>query len=73
MRAAGGTGRFSGALFVRSLSPWSEAQGQSGFLFAYLSAALATTKLPGRMICCPGGRYHPAIVGAGGGDDRGDV
>jgi coenzyme F420-dependent glucose-6-phosphate dehydrogenase len=42
--------------------PWSEAQGQSGFSFAYLSAAMAITRLPAGMICCPGGRYHPAIV-----------
>jgi probable non-F420 flavinoid oxidoreductase len=56
--AAGFQGLFSSDHF----HPWSEAQGQSGFSFAYLSAALATTKLPGAMICCPGGRYHPAIV-----------
>lgn len=27
-----------------------------------MGATLAMTKLPGRMICCPGGRYHPAVV-----------
>jgi coenzyme F420-dependent glucose-6-phosphate dehydrogenase len=42
--------------------PWGEAQGQSGFSFAFVAAALARTALPGRMICCPGWRYHPAIV-----------
>jgi coenzyme F420-dependent glucose-6-phosphate dehydrogenase len=42
--------------------PWSEKQGQAGFSFAYMGAALARTALAGRMICCPGGRYHPAVV-----------
>lgn len=27
-----------------------------------MGAAMQATSLPGRMICCPGGRYHPAIV-----------
>ncbi|MDB6151360.1 MAG: F420-dependent oxidoreductase, family [Chthoniobacter sp.] len=42
--------------------PWSEAQGQSGFSWSWMGAALATTTLPGSMICCPGYRQHPAVV-----------
>src|SRR5688572_6413203 len=42
--------------------PWSERQGQSGFAFAWLGAALQATKLPCGVVCAPGQRYHPAIV-----------
>ena len=43
-------------------SPWSERQGESGFAWAWLGAALATTALPFRVVNAPGLRYHPAIV-----------
>jgi probable non-F420 flavinoid oxidoreductase len=43
-------------------SPWSERQGESGFAWAWLGAALATTSLPFRVVNAPGQRYHPAIV-----------
>jgi probable non-F420 flavinoid oxidoreductase len=42
--------------------PWVPAQGQSGFSFAWLGAALQATGLPMGTICCPFGRYHPAVV-----------
>jgi len=42
--------------------PWSERQGQSGFSFAWLGAAMLHTGLPFSMVCSPGQRYHPAIV-----------
>ena len=42
--------------------PWSERQGQSGFAFAWIGAALQATKLPCGVVCAPGQRYHPAIV-----------
>src|SRR5215217_6559118 len=42
--------------------PWSKRQGQSGFSFAWLGAAMQTTSLPFGMVCSPGQRYHPAIV-----------
>ncbi|RYD56423.1 MAG: TIGR03885 family FMN-dependent LLM class oxidoreductase [Sphingobacteriales bacterium] len=42
--------------------PWSERQGQSGFSFAWLGAAMQATTLPFGMICTPGYRHHPAIV-----------
>jgi len=42
--------------------PWSERQGESGFSFAWLGAALQSTTLPYSVVCAPGQRYHPAIV-----------
>ncbi len=42
--------------------PWSEKQGQSGYSFAWLGAAMQAVDLPFGMVCCPAGRYHPAIV-----------
>jgi coenzyme F420-dependent glucose-6-phosphate dehydrogenase len=42
--------------------PWNAAQGQSGFAFAWLGAAMQATKLPFSSVCAPGQRYHPATV-----------
>src|SRR5687768_2046557 len=42
--------------------PWSERQGQSGFSFAWLGAAMQATSLSFGSVCAPGQRYHPAIV-----------
>lgn len=42
--------------------PWSERQGQSGFSFSWIAAAMQATTLPFSMVCAPGQRYHPAIV-----------
>ena len=42
--------------------PWSEYQGQSGFSFSWIAAAMQATSLPFSMVCAPGQRYHPAIV-----------
>jgi len=42
--------------------PWSTRQGQSGFTFAWLGAAMQLTSLPFTSVCAPGQRYHPAIV-----------
>jgi coenzyme F420-dependent glucose-6-phosphate dehydrogenase len=42
--------------------PWSVRQGQSGFSFSWLGAAMQATTLPFSMVCAPGQRYHPAIV-----------
>jgi probable non-F420 flavinoid oxidoreductase len=43
-------------------SPWSERQGESGFAWSFLGAALATTQLPFGVVNAPGQRYHPAII-----------
>lgn len=42
--------------------PWSERQGQSGYSFAWLGAAMQATSLPFSVVCSPGQRNHPAIV-----------
>lgn len=42
--------------------PWSDAQGQSGFSFAWLGTALQATSIPFGVVCAPGQRYHPAVV-----------
>ena len=43
-------------------SPWSERQGESGFAWAWLGAAMQATSLPYGVVNAPGQRYHPAIV-----------
>jgi coenzyme F420-dependent glucose-6-phosphate dehydrogenase len=42
--------------------PWSKRQGQSGFAFSWIAAAMQVTNVPFSMVCAPGQRYHPAIV-----------
>jgi probable non-F420 flavinoid oxidoreductase len=42
--------------------PWSVRQGESGFAFSWIAAALQATTLPCSMVCAPGQRMHPAIV-----------
>src|SRR6187551_3885196 len=53
---------FTAAMSSDHLSPWSERQGQSGFAWAWLGAALATTRLPFGVVNAPGQRYHPAMI-----------
>jgi probable non-F420 flavinoid oxidoreductase len=55
---------FDGAFSSDHLHPWAAAQGQAGFSWAWMGAALeTTTKLTFGSITVPGGwRYHPAIV-----------
>src|ERR687896_844522 len=43
-------------------SPWSERQGESGFAWSWLGAAMGATALPFGVVNAPGQRYHPAIV-----------
>jgi coenzyme F420-dependent glucose-6-phosphate dehydrogenase len=42
--------------------PWTTKQGQSGFAWSWLGAALATTSLSYGVVNCPCYRYHPAII-----------
>ncbi len=42
--------------------PWSERQGQSGYVYAWLGAALQATEIPCGVVIAPGQRQHPAIV-----------
>jgi len=53
---------FDAAMCSDHFAPWSERQGESGFSWAWLGAALATTSLPFGVVTAPGQRYHPAIV-----------
>jgi probable non-F420 flavinoid oxidoreductase len=53
---------FRAAMSSDHFSPWSERQGESGFAWSFLGAALATTRLPFGVVNAPGQRYHPAIV-----------
>ena len=43
-------------------SPWSERQGESGFAWSWLGAAMGATGLQFGVVNAPGQRYHPAIV-----------
>jgi probable non-F420 flavinoid oxidoreductase len=42
--------------------PWNEAQGQSGYTWSWLGAALQATHFSFGMVCAPGQRYNPAII-----------
>ena len=42
--------------------PWNKAQGESGFTFSWIGAAMQATRLPIGMVCAPGQRYHPVMV-----------
>ncbi|MBD1914151.1 MULTISPECIES: TIGR03885 family FMN-dependent LLM class oxidoreductase [unclassified Leptolyngbya] len=53
---------FTASLSSDHFHPWSERQGQSGFAWAWLGAAMQATQLPFRVVCAPGQRYHPAII-----------
>ncbi|SNT55226.1 probable non-F420 flavinoid oxidoreductase [Streptosporangium subroseum] len=53
---------FGAAMSSDHFSPWSERQGQSGFAWSWLGAALQATELPFGVVNAPGQRYHPAII-----------
>ena len=53
---------FAAAMCSDHLAPWSARQGHSGFAWAWLGAAMATTSLPFGVVNAPGQRYHPAVV-----------
>jgi len=53
---------FDGGMSSDHFAPWSARQGESGFAWSFLGAALASTALPFGVVNAPGQRYHPAIV-----------
>src|SRR4028118_1031920 len=53
---------FTAALSSDHFHPWSEAQGESGFAWSWLGAAMQATSLSFGVVCAPGQRYHPAII-----------
>ena len=53
---------FDAAMCSDHWAPWRETQGQSGFAWSWLGAALQATTLPLGVVNAPGQRYHPAII-----------
>jgi probable non-F420 flavinoid oxidoreductase len=61
MREAEAAG-FERAWSSDHFSPWSTRQGESGFAWSWLGAAMQATSMPYGVVTAPGQRYHPAIV-----------
>jgi coenzyme F420-dependent glucose-6-phosphate dehydrogenase len=55
-------GGFDAAMCSDHFHPWSRSQGQSGYAWSWLGAALARTRLSFGVVTAPIGRYHPAII-----------
>src|SRR4051794_6345203 len=53
---------FTLAMCSDHFHPWSEREGQSGFAWSWLGAALQVTDMTFGVVCAPGQRYHPAII-----------
>lgn len=53
---------FRVAMSSDHFSPWSERQGESGFAWSWLGAAMHATALPFGVVTAPGQRYHPAVI-----------
>lgn len=53
---------FRAAMCSDHFHPWTEAQGEGGFAWAWLGAALQATSMTFGSVCAPGQRYHPAIA-----------
>jgi probable non-F420 flavinoid oxidoreductase len=53
---------FDAAMCSDHWAPWSEEQGESGFAWSWLGAALEATSLSLGVVNAPGQRYHPAII-----------
>ena len=61
VRAAEAAG-FEGAVSSDHFHPWVEEQGESGFAWSWLGAAMHATRFPFGIVNAPGWRYHPAII-----------
>lgn len=53
---------FNAAMCSDHFHPWSDRQGQSGFSWSWLGAALQATTMSFGTVCAPGQRYHPAVI-----------
>jgi coenzyme F420-dependent glucose-6-phosphate dehydrogenase len=53
---------FSSVLSSDHFYPWGETQGESGFAWSWLGAAMQATDLHYGIVNAPGQRYHPAII-----------
>ncbi len=57
---------FKGALSSDHFCPWNNEQGESGFAWSWLGAALAKTDITFGVVNAPGYRYHPAVIAQAG-------
>lgn len=53
---------FRSVLSSDHFHPWSDKQGESGFAWSWLGAAMQATGLEYGIVNAPGQRYHPAII-----------
>lgn len=53
---------FRAVLSSDHFHPWSARQGESGFAWSWLGAAMQATSLEFGVVNAPGQRYHPAII-----------
>lgn len=53
---------FRSVLSSDHFHPWSDKQGESGFAWSWLGAAMQATNLDFGIVNAPGQRYHPAII-----------
>jgi coenzyme F420-dependent glucose-6-phosphate dehydrogenase len=53
---------FQGCLSSDHFFPWNETQGESGFAWSWLGAAMQATNFSFGVVNAPGQRYHPAII-----------
>lgn len=53
---------FQAVLSSDHFHPWSDKQGESGFAWSWLGAAMQATSLEYGIVNAPGQRYHPAII-----------
>lgn len=56
---------FAAAKCSDHFHPWSAQQGQSGYAWSWLGAAMEATRLPFGIVSAPGYRYHPAVLAQG--------
>lgn len=58
---------FQGIMSSDHFAPWGKNQGESGFAWSWLGAAMAVTALPFGVVTSPIGlRYHPALIAQAG-------
>ena len=61
--AAETAGFTAGFMVSEHFQPWTPAQGQSAFAWAFMGALGTRTSLPfGSAVTCPGFRYHPVVI-----------
>ncbi|HER39932.1 MAG TPA: TIGR03885 family FMN-dependent LLM class oxidoreductase [Salinimicrobium catena] len=53
---------FEAVLSSDHFHPWSDKQGESGFAWSWLGAAMQATSMEFGIVNAPGQRYHPAII-----------